>query len=151
ETAWSSAGSGCSTSVARPAFETGLATGCPHRAEADVAAVADPQTGVAVYQSFGANGWTVYGGTSVRAPPLAPIYALARPPRTSDSPNSYPYARPSALNDITTGSNGPCGAPLCTAGAGYDGPTGLGTPQGMLAFAVNPALESLADANLSPL
>jgi subtilase family serine protease len=139
EGAWSGAGSGCSTSVAKPAFQTGLATGCSRRAVADVAAVADPQTGVAVYQSFGANGWAIYGGTSVAAPIIASIYALAGNPGTSDSPNSYPYAHTGALNDVTTGSNGPCGAPLCTAGAGYDGPTGLGTPRGMLAFAASAA------------
>jgi hypothetical protein len=54
ETSWSGAGSGCSgSSVAKPVFQVGLATGCARRAEADVAAVADPQTGVAVYQTFG--------------------------------------------------------------------------------------------------
>lgn len=140
ETVWNGAGSGCSTSVARPAFQTGLATGCSRRAEADVAAVADPQTGVAVYQSSGASGWVIYGGTSVAAPIIASIYALAGNPGPSDSPNSYPYAHTGALNDVTTGSNGTCGVPLCTAGARYDGPTGLGTPHGMLAFAAGAAV-----------
>ena len=35
---------------------------------------------------------------------------------------------------MTTGKNGTCGAPLCTAGTGWDGPTGLGTPNGTGAF-----------------
>ncbi|MBA2470882.1 MAG: hypothetical protein H0V41_01035, partial [Pseudonocardiales bacterium] len=48
ETVWNGAGSGCSASVAKPAFQAGLTTGCARRAEADVAAIADPQTGVAV-------------------------------------------------------------------------------------------------------
>lgn len=143
ETVWNNSdgapGSGCSSSVIQPGFQAGLATGCARRAEADVAAVADPQTGVAVYQSFGASGWAVYGGTSAAAPIIASIYALAGNPGSSDSPNSYPYAHPGALNDVTTGTNGSCGAPLCTAGAGYDGPTGLGTPQGALAFAATAA------------
>ncbi len=134
ETAWSGAGSGCSATVAAPAFQTGLSTGCTKRAEADVAAIADPQTGVAVYQTFGAGGWSVYGGTSAAAPLIASVYALAGNPGASDSANRYPYAHPTALNDITSGSNGTCGAPLCTAGAGYDGPTGLGTPNGTAAF-----------------
>jgi hypothetical protein len=38
------------------------------------------------------------------------------------------------LNDIVSGSNGACGAPLCIAGKGWDGPTGLGTPNGIGAF-----------------
>jgi hypothetical protein len=134
ETAWSGAGSGCSGSVTAPAFQAGSSTGCSKRAEADVAAVADPQSGVAVYQTYGASGWSVYGGTSAAAPIIAAVYALAGNPGSADSANSYPYAHRSGLNDVTSGSNGTCGAPLCTAGAGYDGPTGLGTPIGTSAF-----------------
>lgn len=132
ETVWNGAGSGCSGSVAKPAFQVGLTTGCAKRAEADVAAVADPQTGVAVYQTFGASGWAVYGGTSAASPIIASVYALAGSPGATDSPNSYPYAHPGALNDVTTGNNGPCGAPLCTAGVGYDGPTGTRHATGLL-------------------
>lgn len=139
ETVWSGAGSGCSGSVAKPAFQTGVSTGCARRAEADVAAVADPQTGVAVYQTFGASGWAVYGGTSAAAPIIASIYALAGDPGAADSPNRYPYAHTGALNDVTTGNNGTCGAPLCAAAASWDGPTGLGTPRGVPAFAATPA------------
>lgn len=139
ETVWSGAGSGCSGSVAKPAFQTGVSTGCAQCAESDVAAVADPQTGVAVYQTFGANGWAVYGGTSASAPIIASIYALAGDPGTADSPNSYPYTHTGALNDVTTGNNGTCGAPLCAAAVGWDGPTGLGTPRGVLAFAATAA------------
>ena len=64
ETAWTDAGSGCSAFDAKPSWQT-VTTGCTRRAEADVSAVADPATGVAVYQTFGASGWVVYGGTSV--------------------------------------------------------------------------------------
>jgi subtilase family serine protease len=111
ETVWNGASSGCSGSIAKPAFQTGLATGCTKRAEADVAAIADPQTGVAVYQTFPPTGWAIYGGTSAAAPIIASVYALAGNPGATDTATSYPYAHPYALNDITTGSNGTCGAP----------------------------------------
>ena len=51
------------------------------------------------------------------------------------SGGSYPYSHTSSLFDVTSGSNGSCGGSyLCTAGVGYDGPTGLGTPNGTGAF-----------------
>ena len=134
ETAWSSAGSGCSSYDSKPTWQT-VTTGCSNRAEADVAAVADPNTGVAVYQTYGASGWSVYGGTSASAPIIAAVYALAGTPGSSDYPASYPYSHTSNLYDVTSGSNGSCGAPICTAGTGWDGPTGLGTPNGSAAFA----------------
>jgi len=127
-------GSGCSQDVAKPAFQSGLNTGCSRRAEADVSAVADPATGLAVYQTYGGSGWAVYGDTSAASPIIASVYALAGTPGASDIPNTYPYAHTANLNDVTSGSNGTCGAPLCTAGTGWDGPTGLGTPNGTTAF-----------------
>ncbi|WP_328460389.1 carboxypeptidase regulatory-like domain-containing protein [Streptomyces sp. NBC_00448] len=136
ETAWSGAGSGCSAYVPKPSFQTD--TGCGNRAVADVSAVADPHTGVAVYDTYGSSGdgWAQYGGTSVAAPVIASVYALAGPIADHGRPNTFPYARPGALNDVTSGSNGTCTtAYLCTAGPGYDGPTGLGTPDGTTAFA----------------
>jgi subtilase family serine protease len=133
ETAWSGAGSGCSTMETKPSWQT-VSTSCGKRAEADVSADADPNTGVAVFQTFGANGWVVYGGTSVSAPVVASVYALAGTPGSSDYPASYPYAHASSLFDVTSGNNGSCGAPICTAGTGWDGPTGLGTPNGLAAF-----------------
>ncbi|MGI8881407.1 MAG: S53 family peptidase, partial [Jatrophihabitans sp.] len=75
ESAWSGAGSGCSGSVAKPAFQNGVTTGCTKRAEGDVSAVADPNTGVAVYDTYGASGWQVYGGTSASSPIIASVYA----------------------------------------------------------------------------
>jgi len=134
ETAWSSAGSGCSSYESKPSWQT-VTTGCSNRAEADVSAVADPNTGVAVYQTYGASGWSVYGGTSASAPIIAAVYALAGTPGSSDYPASYPYSHSSNLYDVTSGSNGSCGAPICTAGTGWDGPTGLGTPNTSAAFA----------------
>ncbi len=134
ETAWSSAGSGCSTSVAKPSFQN-VTTGCAKRANADVSAVADPQTGVAVYQTYGGSGWAVYGGTSASSPIIASVYALAGTPGSSDTPGAYPYSHTGNLYDVTSGSNGSCSVAVqCKAGAGWDGPTGLGTPNGTAAF-----------------
>ena len=133
ETAWSGAGSGCSSYETKPTWQT-VTTGCSRRAEADVSAVADPATGVAVYQTYGASGWVVYGGTSVASPIIASVYALAGTPATGSYPVSLAYSHTASLNDVTSGSNGSCGAPMCTAGTGWDGPTGLGTPNGIGAF-----------------
>ena len=69
-----------------------------------------------------APGVQVYGGTSVSSPIIASTYALAGTPVSGTYPNSYPYATPAALNDVTSGSNGSCGnSYLCTAVPGYDG------------------------------
>ncbi len=133
ESAWSGAGSGCSGFDAKPSWQKD--TGCAKRTIADVSAVADPNTGVAVYDTYQTSGWQVYGGTSASSPIIASTYALAGPPASGTYAASTPYAHTSALNDVTTGSNGSCSPTyLCTAGAGYDGPTGLGTPNGVTAF-----------------
>ncbi|MCO6010773.1 putative Ig domain-containing protein [Actinoallomurus purpureus] len=133
ESAWSGSGSGCSAYDAKPAWQTD--TGCPRRTTADVSAVADPATGVAVYCTYQAGGWQVVGGTSASAPIVAGVYALAGPPPAQGYPASSPYQHRAGLFDITSGSNGACTpAYLCTAVPGYDGPTGLGTPNGLTAF-----------------
>ncbi|WP_328912559.1 MULTISPECIES: putative Ig domain-containing protein [unclassified Streptomyces] len=127
------AGSGCSAYDAKPTWQTD--TGCAKRTIADVSAVADPATGLAVYDSYQASGWNVYGGTSASSPIIASVYALAGTPAANTTPASYPYAHTGSLNDVTSGANGSCGSSyLCTAKAGYDGPTGLGTPNGTAAF-----------------
>jgi subtilase family serine protease len=135
ETAWSGAGSGCSAYIAKPSWQTD--TGCSRRTVADVAAVADPSTGVSVYDSYGSSGgrnWYVFGGTSVGAPIIAALYVLAGN-SASISDGRYPYAHRSSLFDIKSGSNGSCSpAYLCQSVTGYDGPTGLGTPNGVGAF-----------------
>jgi hypothetical protein len=103
--------------------------------EADVSVVAASSTGVAVYDSYQANGWQVYGGTSASSPIIAAVYALAGTPGSTDRPAQYIYQHTSSLNDVTSGSNGSCSpAYFCTAGTGYDGPTGWGTPNGLTAF-----------------
>ncbi|MQY39608.1 hypothetical protein SRB17_76350 [Streptomyces sp. RB17] len=126
-------GSGCSAYDPKPSWQTD--TGCSKRMEADVSAVADPATGVAVYDTYGGSGWAVYGGTSASSPIIASVYALAGTPGSSDYPAKYPYSHTSNLYDVTSGNNGSCSTSyFCTAGTGYDGPTGWGTPNGTAAF-----------------
>jgi hypothetical protein len=146
ESAWSDGGSGCSKYDAKPSWQT-VTTKCPRRAEADVAAVADPNTGVAVYQTYGDNGWAVYGGTSAAAPIVASMYALAGTPGGSGYPASYPYRNASHFHDVTSGHNGSCGSRLCTGAAGWDGPTGLGTPNGVAGLRA-PASSAAAASSL---
>ncbi|GAC1652149.1 MAG: hypothetical protein NVS4B3_13950 [Gemmatimonadaceae bacterium] len=134
ETAWSGAGSGCSAYVSKPSWQTD--PGCSRRTVADVSAVADPNTGVAVYDTYrqsGGGGWLVFGGTSVAAPIIGSVYALAGN-ANSVTYGSYPYSHTGSLFDIVSGSNGTCGTYLCNAQVGFDGPTGNGTPNGTAAF-----------------
>jgi subtilase family serine protease len=132
ETAWTSGGSGCSTVYAKPSFQTDPL--CGNRVEADVSAIGDPNTGVAVYgpTTRRGSGWMVFGGTSVSAPLIGGIYGV-----TGHKPTGAAsiYANAASLNDVTSGTNGSCGGTyFCSAGVGYDGPTGLGTPNGTGAF-----------------
>jgi subtilase family serine protease len=151
ESVWSTsssegAGSGCSAYEPKPSFQTD--TGCARRTVADVSADADPATGVAVYDSYGSGGWTVFGGTSVASPIIGAMYALANSPAPTAFPNSYPYADPAALYDVTSGHTASCSpAYLCTGEVGYDGPTGLGTPDGVAAF--GPASTGASDFSVS--
>jgi subtilase family serine protease len=136
ESAWSDSGSGCST-INSTTWQQQSVTGCVGRAVADVSAVADPATGVAVFDSFayqGASGWLEFGGTSASAPIIAAVYALAG--HTDDvNGASTLWAHHSGLHDVTTGRNGSCpSSQLCIARRGWDGPTGWGTPNGLAAF-----------------
>jgi subtilase family serine protease len=133
ETVWSGSGSGCSKYEAKPSWQTDK--GCSKRTDNDVAADADPGTGVAIYDTYDQGGWLQVGGTSVASPIIASVFALAGKPAKGTYPSSYPYAHTSDLNDVTSGNNGTCTpAYLCTGEVGYDGPTGWGTPNGLGAF-----------------
>jgi subtilase family serine protease len=133
ETAWSGAGSGCSAFVSKPTWQ--VDAGCSRRTVADASAVADPNTGVSVYDTYHASGWLVFGGTSVASPIIASVYALAGNAGSANYGSSSYSAPAASLHDVTSGSNGSCGGSyLCTAGPGYDGPTGNGTPNGTGAF-----------------
>lgn len=140
ETAWGNShggpGSGCSAFEGKPSWQTD--TGCSGRTQADVSAVADPLTGVAVYYN---GGWTTSGGTSASSPIVASLFAMAGGPNPGDYPASYLYAHAGNLYDVVGGNNNVenysgCDASsyLCNGMPGYDGPTGLGTPNGLAAF-----------------
>jgi outer membrane protein assembly factor BamB len=153
ETAWSGAGSGCSVYEPKPTWQHD--GGCAARAVADVSAVANPSTGVWVYDTYGNSGWAIYGGTSVAAPIVGAYYGLAGNSNSSTTLASYAYGSPGALYDVTSGSNGGC-SPLylCNAGNGYDGPTGLGTPgvtpNSLAAFGPPPAAQPPAITSFAP-
>jgi hypothetical protein len=126
EGAWNGAGSGCSARETKPSWQKDAS--CTKRTIADVSAVADPNTGVAVYDKYGSGGWVIVGGTSAASPIVAGIFALTN---HGSADASLAYSNPTAFFDVTTGSNGSCGGTyLCTSKAGFDGPTGIGTPNG---------------------
>jgi hypothetical protein len=107
--------------------------------------------------------WCTIGGTSLASPLIASVYALAGGPASGRYAARTLYenaaAKPGSLHDVVSGSNGECVVPfeeetglsgctpaeeaaascashlICLAGSGYDGPSGLGTPDGVAAFA----------------
>lgn len=126
EKAWSDGGSGCSAKTSKPSWQTDPS--CKKKMVADLSAIADPDTGVAVYDSFGSGGWTVFGGTSVSSPLVAGIFAAAG---KGDVEASAIWEHAADFTDITSGTNGSCTTGYyCKAAKGYDGPTGWGTPLG---------------------
>jgi subtilase family serine protease len=132
ETAWSGSTSGCSSMFEKPAWQHD--TGCAGRTVVDVSAVGDPNTGVAVYgpMSDTASAWLVLGGTSASAPIISGVYGVNG---GAVHTSSDPYAHLSGLFDVKTGNIGFCDPMyLCNGVVGYDGPTGLGTPNGTSAF-----------------
>jgi subtilase family serine protease len=142
ETVWTDTGSRCSAYITTPSWQKALGSaytaGCGKRIDNDVAAVADPNTGVATYDTFGGSkgclAWCISGGTSAATPIIASVYALAGN-GGSLTYGSSPYSHTGSLRDVTGGSNGTCSAAyLCNGRVGYDGPTGVGTPQGLGAF-----------------
>lgn len=141
-TAWSGGGAGCSTYEQRGVVQgliNGVVSGvlgghCTGRVVSDMAGVADPQHGVATYTQ---GSWFAVGGTSAAAPAVAALFALAGTHSTAGI-----YNHPEAYVDIQSGSTAGCPAgagALCTAQSGWDGPTGLGLPYGMVAFGGAPA------------
>ncbi|MGA9284158.1 MAG: S53 family peptidase [Solirubrobacteraceae bacterium] len=180
EPVWGGSGGGCSVNFPAPAWQrevsdwssVGCGTGSEaRRASNDVAADADPYTGVAVYDSvpyLGTGepprdgeppGWIPIGGTSAASPIVASMFALAGGAHGVAYPAQtlYSHLGSGLLHDITEGGNGKCegfygggcsgsmvplsledcgqGALICNASAGYDGPSGVGTPDGIEAFA----------------
>ena len=156
ESAWSGTGSGCSAIQAKPAWQAVDDTspdGCLTRTDNDVSAVADPNTGVWIYDTYPYLGqtldWESIGGTSAASPIIAAVYALAGTPKPGTYPASYLYQKGHAahLYPATGGTNGWCEtfrAYLCHGEPGYDGPTGLGTPDGITAFASTTAGDTIS-------
>jgi subtilase family serine protease len=136
ESAWAGAGSGCSAYEAKPVWQHD--TACAKRTVSDISAVADPNTGAAIYDSVkyqGKSGWFKMGGTSLSAPLMAGVYGLGGVPSGAAGAALYAVASIGTnLHDVLTGSNGTCASYICKAGIGYDGPTGLGSPKGVGAF-----------------
>ncbi len=149
ETVWKNSdgttASGCSLFTPAPPWQAADAAhvGCAaKRAVADVAAAAAP--GAPLYSSTpltptGERGWVVAGGTSLASPIVAGVFALAGGIAPGQSAGETLYAHlhstPRAFHDIVNGSNGSCsGELICQAGRGYDGPSGVGTPDGLAGF-----------------
>jgi subtilase family serine protease len=147
---WQKTDPSCVGSFTSP---SGRTTTFPSRIYADVAYSASAYDGVAFYDTNvidGNDGWGTVGGTSVASPAIAAIYGLARSSSggddnaagnfdSSDESHRFPgkrlYTANGKLFDVTSGSNGSCAlAFMCVAGAGYDAPTGNGTPNGIDAF-----------------
>jgi hypothetical protein len=148
ETGWSGSGGGVSAYTPKPAWQNGV-TPAVRRAAPDVSYSGDPATGFAVYSSTPyerQSGWFQMGGTSAGAPQWAGILAAGNQLRRSagkavlgavTASGATPLhtalygqaVRTSgALADVTSGTNGTCGA-FCTATTGYDTVTGVGSPR----------------------
>ena len=152
ELVWSGSGSGCSSVYAKPSWQSSSNsnmadnTVCTKRIMNDVAAVADPDTGVVVYMNIRpySPGYYIFGGTSASAQIISGIYGekARAAPATGTAPfvysTAFPYGAsgvPASLTDVSSGKDGSCAtAYFCTGETGYDGPTGLGTPVGDTAF-----------------
>ena len=136
-TTWSSTGSGCSENEPIPAWQTPTPS-CGQRMLNDVSAAAGSGAFGIAYDDTNSGGLVGGSGTAFSAAIIAALYALAGAPAPGSSPASYPYTHPGALRDVADGStNGTCDPSMayqCTAVAGYDGPTGLGTPFDSTAF-----------------
>ncbi|MEY9944638.1 peptidase S8 [Kitasatospora sp. GAS1066B] len=144
EVAWDGSGSGCAAELP-PALgqPTGVSANCGgHRAGSDVSADADPTTGAAVYDDYTPfsgqpQSWLAVGGTSQSSPYIAGLYARGGNLAAVEGPSTLYAAPSSAFNDVTLGQNAPTNSGctvLCVSGSGWDGPTGLGTPNGLSGF-----------------
>jgi subtilase family serine protease len=125
ETTWNTssfegAGGGCSSYISKPSWESSSVSGCSRRAVADVSAVADPNTGVAIYDTYQVNGWYQIGGTSASSPIIAAVYALAG--GVSGDAASVPWSKYTSgcLNKVS--------------GKTYSYQGGLGSPHGTSCF-----------------
>jgi hypothetical protein len=170
QTVWSNAsgatGSGCSAYESMPSWQNNpsvydLSGTCAGRQIGDIAAVADPNTGVAVYDTYGLSGWSVFGGTSASTQIIGAAYGLAASTGSFHASPSALYVDAGTANtgstnglvQVTSGSNSSCGNYLCDAShsllSGYNGPTGLGTPTGIAALTGSPPAPPSPDFSIS--
>ena len=138
-------GSACSLRIAKPSWQTDL--GCRMRSAADTSATASLRSPVIVYNSeLGCNPpqcFWAFGGTSASTQIIAAIYAVAGNSFAQHGGEYLWQHHSGHVNDVTLGNNLSqrlgvyCASSvkyICTARAGFDGPTGLGTPNGIGAF-----------------
>jgi subtilase family serine protease len=191
-------GGGCSTLYTAPKWQSSASgysnTGCAGtRLAADISAIADPFTGYDIYDNFGTDGvgWETLGGTSLAAPVISALWALAGGAGGEATPALSLYGHyksaSSTLYDVTVGGNGFCGTSSatscgdaytevpnmfgagqldcywvgttatlatadgqCHAKAGYDGPSGVGTPKGTAVFtALKPTAKITAPTTIT--
>jgi len=127
ETGWSGSGGGPSKYEPRPAYQNGFVVGAS-RGIPDISSDADPNTGVAVYDSTrcqGFSGWLVFGGTSVSSPCLAGMVNVSGGHADTTAALTFIYGHSTSFRDITSGKAGTFN---CTIG--WDFVTGLGSPVG---------------------
>jgi len=138
QTAWSQGGCGPSVYEARPSYQIGVSsTVGAKRGVSDMAFDADPNTGVYVYDSTpfeGSSGWWIVGGTSLSSPCLAALVNVAGTTNGYAASTAAEEARiygnlgnASVFTDVTAGTDG-----KYTAKFGYDFPTGVGVPHGLV-------------------
>ncbi len=131
ETAWSSTGSGCSVYNAKPSWQVIPNNPCgSKKAVSDLSADADPGSGLAIYTTYGGTtGYWVFGGTSLSSPLIAALYTIQGGYNSTTLASQYAWAAGTPYFDVTSGSNATSCSPtvLCTAGTGWDGPTGRGS------------------------
>ena len=104
-----------------------------------MSADSDPNTGMAINlaTSSGLNEWVQVGGTSLATPMIAAMFGLVGKVPSGVTASSIPYSSNTSSNffDIVSGND--CtgkGSPQCTAGVGFDEPSGLGAPIGLGGF-----------------
>ncbi len=147
ETVWNlgfgeGTGSGCSKNYAQPSYQVGLAKACKsNKITNDLSAAADfAGGGVLSYCTAAACGspaWAQVVGTSVASPLVAGIFARLQLATTIAADMGWVYTNASAFYDVTSGNNKKgCTTKLCEAGVGWDGPTGVGTPNATLLSAL---------------
>lgn len=137
EQAWGGASSGCYPAVEAPAWQRGILPegACDGNAVSDLSAVASGTTPVSTRFN---GGWYSAFGTSAATPIVAGIYASAGVTMSTPQALAQIYRNAGFFHDVTAGLNGSCGGALCTAGTGWDGPTGVGSPDARAMFSLAP-------------